>query len=126
MNALTKADVFVEDKLFATLDTTTRKFYLPSKEEVLLIDTVGFIRKLPHLLIAAFKSTLEEAAFADILINLVDISDPAAFDHVQTTMEALKELGAESKPVLHVLNKVDVLEDKDRIIKFKIRYSNVS
>lgn len=125
MNALTKADVFVEDKLFATLDTTTRKFYLPSKEEVLLIDTVGFIRKLPHLLIAAFKSTLEEAAFADILINLVDISDPAAFDHVQTTMEVLKELGAESKPVLHVLNKVDALEDKDRIIKFKIRYSNV-
>lgn len=125
MNRLTKADVFVEDKLFATLDTTTRKLMLPTKQEVLLIDTVGFIRKLPHLLVAAFKSTLEEALYADILINLIDISDPAVFDHVETTLEVLKELGAESKAMIYALNKVDLLEDRSVITKFKIKYAHV-
>lgn len=125
LNALTDAGVFVEDKLFATLDTTTRKLALPNRQEILLTDTVGFIRKLPHLLIAAFKGTLEEALYADILINLIDISDPEAFAHVATTLEVLKELGAESKPIIHVLNKVDKLEDLSRIKQFKLKYPHV-
>lgn len=125
MNALTKANVFVEDKLFATLDTTTRKLTLPNNQDALIIDTVGFIRKLPHLLIAAFKSTLEESIFADILINLVDISHPSAFQHVETTLEVLKELGASDRPLIHVLNKVDLLEGRGRIQQFKIKYPNV-
>lgn len=125
MNTLTKANVFVEDKLFATLDTTTRKFTLPNNQDILIIDTVGFIRKLPHLLIAAFKSTLEESVFADILINLVDISHPSAFQHVETTLEVLKELEASHRPLIHVLNKVDLLEGRSRIQQFKIKYPNV-
>lgn len=125
MNTLTNANVFVEDKLFATLDTTTRKYTLPTKQEILLIDTVGFIRKLPHLLVAAFKGTLEEALFADILINLVDISDPSVFEHVETTIEVLNELGAESRPILHVLNKIDLLQDRGAVTKFKLKYPNV-
>ncbi len=125
MNAMTEAGVFVENKLFATLDTTTRKFTLPTKQEILLIDTVGFIRKLPHLLVAAFKGTLEEALFADILINLVDISDPAVFEHVETTISVLGELGMESRPIIHVLNKIDRLENKNIIRQYKIKYPNV-
>lgn len=125
MNALTEAGVFVENKLFATLDTTTRKFTLPTKQEILLIDTVGFIRKLPHLLVAAFKGTLEEALFADILINLVDISDPAVFEHVETTLTVLKELESESRPIIHVLNKVDRLTNKNIIRQYKLKYPNV-
>lgn len=110
LNALTDAEVLCEDKLFATLDTTTRKFLLPNKQEILLTDTVGFIRKLPHGLIAAFRSTLEEAIRADILINLVDVSHPAAREHMQATEEVLKELGGDGKPRITVLNKVDKLE----------------
>lgn len=122
MNALTQAGVFVEDKLFATLDTTTRKYALPEGEEVLLIDTVGFIRKLPHHLVAAFKSTLEEALFADILLNVVDISDPAVFDHVETTFEVLKELNADERPIIHLLNKSDLLTDRSILTKFRLKY----
>jgi GTP-binding protein HflX len=107
LNALTNAGVFVEDKLFATLDTTTRKFKLPNNQDILLIDTVGFIRKLPHLLVAAFKSTLEEAIQADILIHLIDSSHPMAEEQLQASLEVLKELGAEKKPILTVLNKID-------------------
>lgn len=107
LNALTDAKVFVEDKLFATLDTTTRKFTLSTNQEVLLIDTVGFIRKLPHTLVAAFKSTLEEAVHADILLHLVDISHPAAAEQAMTTLEVLKELNAADKPIITVLNKID-------------------
>lgn len=122
MNALTQAGVFVEDKLFATLDTTTRKYALPEGEEVLLIDTVGFIRKLPHHLVAAFKSTLEEALFADILLNVVDISDPAVFEHVETTFEVLKELKADERPIIHLLNKADLLQDPGVLTRFKLKY----
>ena len=78
LNALTQAGVLVEDKLFATLDTTTRKFTLPNKQDVLLIDTVGFIRKIPHQVVAAFKGTLEEAVQSDILLHLIDVSSPTA------------------------------------------------
>jgi GTP-binding protein HflX len=122
MNSMTAAGVLVEDKLFATLDTTTRKFSLPNKQEVLLIDTVGFIRNLPHLLVAAFKSTLEEALFADILLHLVDVSHPYAVEQAATTHEVLKELKAEKRPIITVLNKVDLAKDRGLIQKLKILY----
>jgi GTPase len=122
LNALTQAGVFVEDKLFATLDTTTRKFTLPNNQEILLIDTVGFIRKLPHLLVAAFKSTLEEAFQADILLHLVDVSHPMAEEQAETTFEVLKELNAGSKPILTVLNKSDLLQDNSMINRLRIKY----
>jgi len=122
LNALTEAGVFVEDKLFATLDTTTRKFTLPAGQEILLIDTVGFIRKLPHLLVAAFKSTLEEAVQADILLHLVDVSHPMAYEQAEASLEVLSELNAEDKPVITVLNKIDQLEDNSRLIRFRSRF----
>jgi len=122
LNALTNAKVLVEDKLFATLDTTTRKFTLPNNQEILLIDTVGFIRKLPHLLVAAFRSTLEEAVQADILLHVVDASHPMAEAQAETTFEVLKELGAEGKPVLTLLNKADKSESENTIRKLKIKY----
>lgn len=122
LNALTEANVFVEDKLFATLDTTTRKFLLPNNQEILLIDTVGFIRKLPHLLIAAFKSTLEEALQADILIHLVDVSNPAALEQAEASYEVLKQLGAEKKPIITVFNKIDKIESNAIITKLKFKY----
>lgn len=122
LNALTDAGIFVEDKLFATLDTTTRQFTLPNNQKILLIDTVGFIRKLPHLLVAAFKSTLEEAVQADILIHLVDVSHPMAEEQAATTYEVLKELGAKEKQVIMALNKIDKLEDQARINRMRILY----
>ncbi|MGE3954932.1 MAG: GTPase HflX [Parachlamydiales bacterium] len=107
LNALTGSDVLVEDQLFATLDTTTRQFLLPNKQKVLLIDTVGFIRKLPHGLVAAFKSTLEEVTFADVLLHVIDASSPTAVEQSQETLAVLKELGASDKPTITLLNKAD-------------------
>ena len=124
LNALTNAGVFVEDKLFATLDTTTRKFKLPNNQEILLIDTVGFIRKLPHLLVAAFKSTLEEAIQADILLHLVDSSNPMAEEQIQASLDVLKELGAEDKPMITVLNKVDKPEASSQLHRLRHLYPN--
>lgn len=126
LRALTDADVLIEDKLFATLDTTTRKFSLQNNQDILLVDTVGFIRKLPHLLVAAFKSTLEEAIQADILIHLVDVSHPMAEEQAATTFEVLKELNAEEKPILTVLNKVDQLQNPEIINKFRVKYPHVT
>jgi GTP-binding protein HflX len=122
LNALTDADVLVEDKLFATLDTTTRKFVLPNRQSILLIDTVGFIRKIPHQLVAAFKSTLEEATKADILLHLVDASSQTAMQQAEATMALLKELGAEKLPILTVLNKVDQCENRSMLDRLKIKY----
>lgn len=122
MRALTDAEVLVEDKLFATLDTTTRKFILPNRQEILLTDTVGFIRKLPHLLIAAFKSTLEEATLSDILLHLVDVSHPSAELQAAATYEVLKELGADKHPMITVLNKVDQCSNRTILDRFRIRY----
>lgn len=122
LNALTDANVFVENKLFATLDTTTRKFKLENNQEVLLIDTVGFIRKLPHLLVAAFKSTLEESLFADILIHLIDVSHPMAEEQAAASLEVLKELNAEDKPIITVLNKIESCHDIRRIDRLKLNY----
>jgi GTP-binding protein HflX len=122
LNALTDADVFVEDKLFATLDTTTRKFTLKNNQEILLIDTVGFIRKLPHLLVAAFKSTLEEAIEADILLHLVDVSHPMAEEQAATTHEVLKELNAKNKPIITVLNKIDKTPSPSLVHRLRMTY----
>ena len=122
MNALTHADVLVEDKLFATLDTTTRKFTLANRQEILLIDTVGFIRKIPHLLVAAFKSTLEEAVQADILLHLIDVSNPSAEIQAESTLQVLKELGAEHLPIITVFNKVDQCSDRKLIDRMRIKY----
>jgi GTP-binding protein HflX len=122
LNALTDANVFVEDKLFATLDTTTRKFTLPNNQDILLVDTVGFIRKLPHLLIAAFKSTLEESLESDILLHVIDVNNPLAEEQAQATMEVLKELNADQKPIINILNKVDLCPTSPMITKLKIKY----
>ncbi|MBI5274482.1 MAG: GTPase HflX [Chlamydiales bacterium] len=125
LNALTNAGVLEEDKLFATLDTTTRKFTLPNHQTILLIDTVGFIRKLPHTLVAAFKSTLEEVCYTDILLHLVDVAHTSAEEQAKTTLEVLKELGAANKPIITVLNKIDLLENKGQINRFRILYPHV-
>lgn len=108
LNRLTDAGILAEDKLFATLDPTTRKFELPTGESVLLTDTVGFIRKLPHHLIKAFKSTLDEAVYADALMIVIDISDSEYLAQMQVTESLLEELGAAGKPTLYVLNKCDL------------------
>ena len=111
LNALTGAGVLAEDKLFATLDPTTRKLTLPDKAELLLTDTVGFVRKLPHSLIEAFKSTLEEAMLADFLLLVLDVSSPHVCSHWETTLSVLNELGAADKPMLVVFNKSDLQND---------------
>ena len=106
-NALTDAGILAEDKLFATLDTTTRELLLPGKQQILITDTVGFIRKLPTELVRAFRSTLEEAAFADYLIHVVDASDPEWETYMKTVYETLDLLEIREKPVLTVFNKMD-------------------
>ena len=111
LNALTGAGVLSEDKLFATLDPTTRKLLLPCGESVLLTDTVGFIRKLPHHLVKAFKSTLDEVAYADILLIVSDINDPEVQEHIEVTKGVIDELGASDKPVIYVYNKCDMLSE---------------
>lgn len=111
MNALTEADVLVEDKLFATLDPTSRALVLPDGRRVMLIDTVGFIRRLPHHLVEAFKSTLEEAADADVILNVCDASDPEHYNHLKVTSELLESLGCEGKPVVYVYNKADLVPE---------------
>jgi GTP-binding protein HflX len=113
MRALSGADVLAEDKLFATLDPVTRRISLPSGEIVLLTDTVGFIQKLPTQLVAAFRATLEELEDADLLLHVVDISHPNAYQHVQTVEATLRELGVDRKPQLLALNKVDLLRHED-------------
>lgn len=107
LNALTGADILAEDKLFATLDPTTRNLVLPTGEEVLLTDTVGFIRKLPHHLIDAFKSTLEEAKYADIILHVVDSSNPQMDIQMQVVYETLRELEVGDKTVITAFNKSD-------------------
>lgn len=122
LNALTDSDILVEDKLFATLDPTTRKFILPNNQTVLLTDTVGFIRKLPHTLIAAFRSTLEAALHDDVLIHLIDVSHPLAEEHAETTYQLLKELDAHDESIITVLNKIDCCADRKMIDRIRIRY----
>ena len=109
LNRLTGASVLAEDKLFATLDPTTRRLRLPTNQNVLLTDTVGFIKKLPHGLVEAFKATLEEVVQADLLVHVVDISHPLAAEQIDAVNDVLLEIGAAEKPVLMVFNKVDKL-----------------
>ncbi|MCI8991133.1 MAG: GTPase HflX [Eubacterium sp.] len=118
LNRLTGADILEEDKLFATLDATTRKLVLPDKQEALLTDTVGFIRKLPHHLVEAFRSTLEEAKYADILIHVVDASNPQWEKHMHIVYETLHELGIEQKPIITLFNKQDLLGQEEILRDF--------
>ena len=120
LNALTGANVFVEDKLFATLDPTARKY--TNKQNIVLVDTVGFIRKLPHTLVRAFRSTLEEASFTDILLHVVDVSHPSAIDQAETTMKVLDEIGVKNKPVITLFNKVDKCETDEIMVKLRLKY----
>ncbi len=112
LNALTEAGVFVQDKLFATLDPTVRKVVLPDRRPVLLVDTVGFINRLPPQLIAAFRATLEEVTEADLLLHVVDASHPAWREQIEAVEAVLKDLGAGEKPVLYALNKTDRLQPR--------------
>ena len=111
MNALTNAGVLAENKLFATLDPTSRGLTLPDGRQVMLIDTVGLIRRLPHKLVEAFKSTLEEAAEATVILNVCDASDEHSAEHLEVTRKLLDELGCEGKPVISVMNKCDLVGD---------------
>lgn len=115
MNTLTEAGVLAEDKLFATLDPTSRALKLPNGVSVMLIDTVGLVRRLPHHLVEAFKSTLEEAANADIVLNVCDASSEEATLHLEVTAQLLRDLGCTNKPIIPVLNKCDLIPDADRI-----------
>lgn len=116
MNYLTDAGVLAEDKLFATLDPTSRALKLPEGVTVMLIDTVGLVRRLPHHLVEAFKSTLEEAATADIILNVCDASSPEAALHLQVTKELLESLGCGDTPIVPVLNKWDLVKDTDDLL----------
>lgn len=107
MNYLTEAGVLAEDKLFATLDPTARKLTLPSGQDIMLIDTVGLVRRLPHHLVEAFKSTLEEAKSADLILNVCDASDPVCAEHLEVTERLLSELGCSKTPTVTVMNKCD-------------------
>jgi GTP-binding protein HflX len=109
MNTLTRAGVFVEDKLFATLDPTTRALRLPNGDKVMIVDTVGFINKIPHSLIEAFKSTLEEVSRADLLLHLVDLANPLYLEQIEIIEKVLLEIGAGEIPTLLVPNKIDAV-----------------
>ena len=117
--AITGAEVYIKDQLFATLDTTIRKLNLDSSHEILLSDTVGFVRKLPHNLVASFKSTLKEVLEADLILVVLDISSPQIKDHVNTISDVLKEMGAYEIPTIQVLNKVDLISDGKMIEKLQ-------
>ncbi len=122
MNLLSDAGVTVEDQLFATLDSTVRRVWLDRDHQILLSDTVGFIRKLPHHLVASFKSTLDEVRDADLLLHVVDISHPQFKEQIQTVNDVLHEIGVADKPVLMVFNKIDRLKEKQIIATLKGEY----
>jgi GTP-binding protein HflX len=125
LNALTGANVLAEDKLFATLDPTTRKVRLPNNQNILLTDTVGFLRKLPHQLIEAFQATLEETVEADLLLHVVDVSHPQAAEQIKAVDVVLHEIHATGKPMVIALNKMDKLgEDRTSIDKFLHEFQN--
>jgi GTP-binding protein HflX len=122
LNALTDARVLIEDKLFATLDPTSRKLRIKNGREILLTDTVGFIRKLPHDLVDAFKSTLEETILADVTIHVLDASDPEVLQQYTTTLNVLEEIGAGGKPSVLVFNKIDLPKAALAIDELKSRF----
>jgi len=124
LNKLTQSNALAEDKLFATLDPTTRRLDLDKSQHVLLTDTVGFVRRLPHRLVDAFKATLEEAIVADLLIHLVDVSNPEFESHFETTESVLAEIGATENPRLLVFNKIDKFGDMEALCRIKLLYED--
>jgi GTP-binding protein HflX len=122
LNRLSGAEVLVEDMLFATLDTTTRRIDLPDGQPLLLTDTVGFVRNLPHRLVEAFKATLEEAVLADFVIHVLDATAPEAERFHQTTLDVLDELGAGEKTIVTVLNKIDLVADPQQLAALERRF----
>ncbi len=124
LNQLTGASVLAEDRLFATLDPTTRRLRLPTNQNVLLSDTVGFIRKLPHGLVESFKATLEEVRQADLLLHVVDVSHPQAEEQIVAVDDVLKEIGAADKPTMMVFNKVDRFTNGEGLARFFERFPN--
>jgi len=122
LKKLTGAHVLVEGKLFATLDTTTRRVQLPTGQALLLTDTVGFVRNLPHRLVEAFKATLEETILSDFLIHVLDASHPEVYEFCATTIKVLEELGAESKKMITVLNKVDRVTDESTLHALRLHF----
>jgi GTP-binding protein HflX len=122
LNLLTGADLVAENKLFATLDPTTRSFTLPNKQRVLLTDTVGFLRKLPHTLIESFKATLEEVSEADLLIHIVDLSHARVDEQITAVNSVIKELDAFDKQTLIVFNKIDLLDNKELVEIYRKRF----
>ena len=122
LNALSGAEVMAKDMLFATLDTTTRRIDLPDGQPLLITDTVGFVRNLPHRLVEAFKATLEEAVLADFLIHVLDATSPEIERFHDTTLEVLHELGAEEKEIITVLNKIDLVTDPEELAVLERKY----
>jgi len=123
LNALTDAGAFVENRLFATLDTTTRVAALSPSTKILLSDTVGFIRKLPHHLVASFKGTLKEVVEADILLHVIDVCHPKFEEQIVVVNATLEELGAFNKPTLFVFNKIDLLQDRLHLQELQTRFT---
>ena len=115
LNTLTNSDIYAKDQLFATLDPTTRQLTLPNKQEIIITDTVGFIQRLPHQLIAAFRSTLEVVTEADLLVHVIDVSHELYKEQATAVHEVLKEIGAETKPVITVYNKIDKLPPDSKL-----------
>ncbi|MBL4889951.1 MAG: GTPase HflX [Candidatus Lindowbacteria bacterium] len=121
LNCMTGADVLAEDKLFATLDSTTRRINLPGGHPLLLTDTVGFVRRLPHHLVEAFKATLEEALYSNFLVHILDLSNPEVEEHFETTMKVLEELNASGKNIITVFNKIDKEPEPDQQRRIKLK-----
>ena len=122
MNAITGADVYIRDQLFATLDTTIRSTVIDGEHEILLSDTVGFIRKLPHHLIASFRSTLQEVLEADLILIVLDASSPQILEHLDTINDVLADIGADKNASLIVLNKIDTIDEDNRIAYLKRKF----
>ncbi len=122
LNHMTGAEVLAADKLFATLDPTTKPIILPNQQKLLLTDTVGFIRKLPHQLVESFKATLEEAVIADFLLHVCDINSPHLYEHYETTLSVLEEIGVHVKTMIPVFNKIDSLADRGKIVEVREKY----
>ena len=122
LNKLTNSDILAEDKLFATLDPTSRRCPLPGGQPLVITDTVGFVRNLPHRLVDAFKATLEEAVVSNFLVHVLDINSPEIEAHAETTLSVLRGLGADEKNIITVFNKVDDLWDEDTRLSLSFRY----
>jgi GTP-binding protein HflX len=115
MNALTNAGQEIRGTLFSTLDTVIRQLSLPSQQKVLFLDTVGFLHRLPHHLVEAFKATLEEVAEADLLLQVLDVSHPLVLEQAQAVRQVLTEIGAEDKPIIYALNKIDLAQNEHQL-----------